>query len=503
VLLSQPSKDLALIYEPASQWVGIVGGRRKNERVTDTALSSAHRLMTQAMDAVRAAAGPAASDDELMSVLGLCEGVVRQLDRVTVDAVAGLERRGVFTERGYKSSAAALADLLRCERFEARRRVVAAEQVAARVGLDGAGLPARMPATAVEFEAGRAGLRHVEAIARVLATPAAERLTPEQWAGAEAALADKAGVYTPAELQAWGSALVEALDQDGAEPDDRPPARVNELHLSRLATGGGKLKGRFDDAAMFDAIASVIDAKAPPLTNDDDRTAGQRQAEALADVCGYVLDHGPASLVPECGGQRPHVNVLIRLEDLQDRVRAACLDFGGAVSPESLRLLACDAAAVPIVLCPTSSCCVGRSVGRTTDRSTSPNGSFGSATGFPNSFPRVGSTRTGHHGEKRSRTAPARPDRRTERNVSPPCLPVSPEWIGARGRSPTPGSSAAGLRVTAAGPPVAPAATADSRFGGSIRPHLRRPRRRRHRWRSGVDRRPPDGAAGRRGRSRR
>jgi hypothetical protein len=350
VLLSQPSKVLALISEPASQRVGIVGGRRKNERVTDTALLSAHRLMTQAMDAVRAAAGPAASDDELMSVLGLCEGVVRQLDRVTVDAVAGLERRGVFTERGYKSSAAALADLLKWERFEARRRVVAAEHVAARVGLDGAGLPARMPATAVEFEAGRAGLRHVEAIARVLATPAAERLTPEQWAGAEAALADKAGAYTPAELQAWGSALVEALDQDGAEPDDRPPARVNELHLSRLATGAGKLKGRFDDAAMFDAIASVIDAKARPLTNDDDRTAGQRQAEALADVCGYVLDHGPASLVPECGGQRPHVNVLIRLEDLQDRVRAAWLDFGGAVSPESLRMLACDAAAVPIVL---------------------------------------------------------------------------------------------------------------------------------------------------------
>jgi hypothetical protein len=59
-------------------------------------------------------------------------------------------------------------------------------------------------------------------------------------------------------------------------------------------------EGRFDDAAMFDAIAAVIDAKARPLTGDDDRGAGQRQAEALADVCGFVLDHGD---VPECGGQ--------------------------------------------------------------------------------------------------------------------------------------------------------------------------------------------------------
>jgi hypothetical protein len=60
-----------------------------------------------------------------------------------------------------------------------------------------------------------------------------------------------------------------------------------------------------------------------------------------------VLDHGDA---PECGGKRPHMNVLIRLEDLQNRARAACLDFGGTVSPESLRMLCCDAAVIPIVM---------------------------------------------------------------------------------------------------------------------------------------------------------
>jgi 5-methylcytosine-specific restriction protein A len=153
--------------------------------------------------------------------------------------------------------------------------------------------------------------------------------------------------YTPSELHAWGAALVDALDQDGAEPDDAPPAPINELHLARRATGGGTITGRFDDAAMFDAVATLIDARAKPLTRDDDRTAGQRQAEALADVCGYVLDHGD---VPECGGHRPHVNVLIRLDDLQNRARGGCLDFGGVTSPEALRTLACDAAAVPIVL---------------------------------------------------------------------------------------------------------------------------------------------------------
>ena len=92
---------------------------------------------------------------------------------------------------------------------------------------------------------------------------------------------------------------------------------MNELFLTRLPDGGGKVKGRFDDAAMFDAIAAVIDAHATPLTAEDDRSAGERQAEALADVCGYVLDHAPSSVLPDAGGHRPHLNVLIRLDDLR------------------------------------------------------------------------------------------------------------------------------------------------------------------------------------------
>ena len=337
---------------------GFVGGGRDNGCVTETAstfaptagpacgLAAVDRLLAQAFDAL-AVVAESGSDAELVGVVTRCEAAVRRLDRCAVAAVAGLERRGVFTERGYKSPAAAVADLLGCERFEARRRVVAAEQVTARMGLDGMVLPARLPATAAVFAGGRAGLRHVEAIARVLGSAAAQRLSPQQWAGVEEQLAAKADCYTPTDLHTWGVALVELLDLDGEQPDDRPRPPVNELYLTRMPGGGGKLKGRFDDAAMFAAIASVVDAKARPLTADDDRSVGQRQAEALAEVCGHVLDHGE---VPECGGQRPHVNVLVRLEDLQNRARAACLDFGGTVSPEALRMLCCDAAVVPVVL---------------------------------------------------------------------------------------------------------------------------------------------------------
>jgi hypothetical protein len=107
--------------------------------MSTTSLADAHRLLLQAVDALDEAAG-AGGDAELVAVLALCETVGRRLDRVTVSAVAALERRGVFAEKGYKSATSALGDLLGWERFEARRRVTAAERVTPRVGLDAARL---------------------------------------------------------------------------------------------------------------------------------------------------------------------------------------------------------------------------------------------------------------------------------------------------------------------------------------------------------------------------
>jgi 5-methylcytosine-specific restriction protein A len=105
--------------------------------VTESPSAAAQRLLVQAADALLGAAS-SSSDAELVALLGTCESVVRRLDRVTVDAVAALDRRGVFAEHGYRSPVQALSDLLGWERFEARRRVVAAEQVTPRTGFDGA-----------------------------------------------------------------------------------------------------------------------------------------------------------------------------------------------------------------------------------------------------------------------------------------------------------------------------------------------------------------------------
>src|SRR5688572_22587271 len=140
--------------------------------MSGSSLAAAHHLLQQAVAQLAAAAGPAAGDDELLGVLTMCEAGARQLERLSVGAIADLERRGVFTERGYRNTVTALADLLGWERFEARRRLLVAEQACERIGLDGTVLPAKLTATAKVFTAGGCSARQVEVVARVLASPA-------------------------------------------------------------------------------------------------------------------------------------------------------------------------------------------------------------------------------------------------------------------------------------------------------------------------------------------
>ncbi|MDN5855007.1 MAG: HNH endonuclease [Actinomycetia bacterium] len=299
------------------------------QRVTD----SLHEL---------AATTRTAPDDDLLSALLVCEGLTRRVDAICTAAIGDLDDRGVFLQHGYRSVARALADLLGWDYVPARTRAALAAAVHSRTTLTGEQLPAQLPATAAAFSAGDIALRHVEVIAKVLATDAGRRLPPE------VQLAEHACVASPSDLLAFGTELITLLDQDGPGPDDTPPP-VNELRLTRHRSGaGGSIKGRFEDPALYDAIAAVIDAKAKPLTADDDRTAPQRQAEALADVCGHVLNHDDQ--LPETGGRRPQVTVIVRLEDLERRARAAMLEFGGTLSPASLRMLACDANVIPVVM---------------------------------------------------------------------------------------------------------------------------------------------------------
>ena len=107
------------------------------------------------------------------------------------------------------------------------------------------------------------------------------------------------------------------------------------------------MTGSFDDVEMYAAIRTAVEAKSGPLSADDKRLPAERQAAALADICGFVLGHGD---IPMAGGHRPHVTVLIGLDDLTDLARSASLDLGGELTPSQMRRMACDANVLPVVL---------------------------------------------------------------------------------------------------------------------------------------------------------
>jgi len=218
----------------------------------------------------------------------------------------------------------------------------------------------------------------------VLTGPAALRLPPHLWAGVEEQVAHYAATHrpTPNEITGWARQLIEAYDQDGAEPDPEPE-QVNELHMTRKPGGtGGYIRGKLD-GPTYEAVSTAIGALCKPRpatrrngqqlgadtdqpssphplgfranTNTpdpagyvDERTLPQRQADALGELCGFALRHD--SSLPDTGGERPQVRVTLDLEKLRNAVAGTHLDTGAWYSPSQLRMLACDAFIIPTVM---------------------------------------------------------------------------------------------------------------------------------------------------------
>ncbi len=312
-----------------------------------SALAKAHQSTADGVAALRAACDSRADANTRIQALAVCEQLTRQLEHVSVAVVAGLDRDGVFTDRGYSRAAQAVSDLLGWDLGAAARRVRVAEQVCERVSLDGQALPARLTDTAAVFAAGEVSLRHVEVIADALGGSAAGRLSPQVWAGEERQLAARAREYRPKELAAFARDLINALDQDGPEPDHGDDRQINELYLAAVPGGaGGRIKGVFD-APSFDALLAALDSFTGPPTPEDQRSLAERRGDGLAELCRQRLDAGD---LPMVGGQRPHLTVTVPLVELETRARTAMLDHGGPLTTAQLRMLACDCEVIPVVL---------------------------------------------------------------------------------------------------------------------------------------------------------
>jgi Domain of unknown function (DUF222) len=81
----------------------------------------------------------------------------------------------------------------------------------------------------------------------------------------------------------------------------------------------------------------------------DNRSGAQRRADALVELARQKLNSGE---LPQVGGHKPHLSVLVRAETLRGEpgAEAADLEWGGAVPDESALRLACDCALTEVTI---------------------------------------------------------------------------------------------------------------------------------------------------------
>jgi len=309
--------------------------------MSESSIATARQAVNTAMAVLRAASS-SVTGQELIDQLKFLKTVSRQAEHDVLHTIARLDREGEFAERGVRP-APAVADLLRCRETEARRLVAVAASVFP-TSLHGQPLPPKLPGTAMALGGWEIDQAHAEVIERVLRSDAAGRLDPRLWANVEIQLADLARIYRPDQLAGLARDWIEQLDQDGPAPDEGEPL-VNELHLAKSRHGGGQIKGRLD-ASTFEVVARAIRAILQP-SSDENKSLGQRQADALGAICEHALDEG---YLPAEGGERPHITSILNWEWMQGQARGATLEYGGQTTAGELRRLMCDAKITPVVL---------------------------------------------------------------------------------------------------------------------------------------------------------
>ena len=249
--------------------------------------------------------------------------------RSAIDSLAAVDVRGVAEQQGRLSTSGWLTQHLRLDPADATRRVRLARRLDA------------MPEAWAAFEAGDISLEH----ARVIGTTVDE-MKDEKKPWAEQVLTDTASSVEPLGLDRLGRLMRYEMDPDTA--DERANKQHEGRRLSVATTFGGmvSINGVLEPLAGA-MVQSALNAFMAPQPHDE-RTAPQRRADALTEICQRILrtDQPPTN-----GGHRPQLLVRSDYERLVARPGASAADAGwvGPISGRDVQRVACDAEVVRIV----------------------------------------------------------------------------------------------------------------------------------------------------------
>jgi Domain of unknown function (DUF222)/HNH endonuclease len=313
--------------------------------------------MRKALDECRAQAVFGLSINELVSCVDDIQAVAQQVAAVQLALIRQVDTLQVATTMGATSTLAWLRDRHRISGGAASRLVKLARALDA-------------SATADALAAGAVNVDQVQVITDAVTTlPAAHRKAGEQH------LLGEAGTFGPKELGRLGQRLFEVVAPEEAEQRalaelERAEKRAwhdRGLWLTDIAgTSRVRVTGWLDQDGAATIRAALDPLCAPrsmrrtarhssdPETHTDNdtdpsdiRSAGQRRADALVDICRIASACGE---LPDNGGDRPQVVVTIDHDRLRDQVGVGTFDDGSPLSPAEARRIACDAGIIPAVL---------------------------------------------------------------------------------------------------------------------------------------------------------
>ncbi|WP_344145994.1 HNH endonuclease signature motif containing protein [Kribbella yunnanensis] len=304
------------------------------------------------------------SGSELLSTLDTVEAATAVLNTYKLQLLGGLDDMGIAQELGARNTVELVAERYRRDPVEVRKDLAFTSALHKYPAVTAA-LPDPADLARPAVVSPDQAKVIVKTLEKAPATVPVETLTV-----AEEQMVEAARITNPRELTRFGVKVLSTLDTDGPEPAEEQ-ARAKEFLRLRPTDDGVKITG-FVAGAYAELLKTQLHTLSKPhKTVDgerDPRTADQRGADALK----IILDRAAGN--PDSPGV-PHLTVTIDFEDLKASLAATPaafggtteagaaeagaadgrggvgeLVFGGNLSAGAVRLLACDAAVLPIVL---------------------------------------------------------------------------------------------------------------------------------------------------------
>lgn len=288
-------------------------------------------MLRSAVDELRSEDVCSASDEQLGDDLCELERVSRVLEAERARRLTEVDRRGAWAVDGHLSVISWLAARLRMGFGRATQQVKLARALR------------EMPVTSRAFGAGDVSSEAVGLLVR------AREAAPRAFGESEELLVDAAATLSARELRHALAYWRDAADATRAEERARRVYEGRHVHVSPTFDGTVRIDGDLDPESgqtLITALRSVQDAWVRGGA-EDARTAPQRRADALTELCRAWLDRLDR---PAVAGERPHVLVTVDLRTLRGRLgRVSELDDTGPITPEAARRLACDASVSRVI----------------------------------------------------------------------------------------------------------------------------------------------------------